>query len=64
MLIFLLDAHDVLHMKVITSLDEAEPSELFIFRNGCLVFWNVAESTVREKNLITLIISARLCETM
>lgn len=41
------DAHDVLHMKVITdSQEDEEPSEMFIFRNGCLVFWNVAESTV------------------
>ncbi|PIK51647.1 putative required for meiotic nuclear division protein 1-like [Apostichopus japonicus] len=43
------DAHDVLHMKVITDTQEdEEPSEMFIFRNGCLVFWNVAESTIKQ----------------
>lgn len=42
------DAHDVLHMNVITAEETAEPSEMFIFRNGCLVFWNVPEPMIKK----------------
>ncbi|XP_022105123.1 required for meiotic nuclear division protein 1 homolog [Acanthaster planci] len=44
------DAQDVLLMEVISSDVESktEPSEIFFFREGSVVFWNVADATLKK----------------